>query len=341
MKVHLSIIFTLILVGSVLSQDMSYEEIMVQLQACPKECRCPQDFPRAVYCDSKGLTTIPTIPPHTWYLYLQNNNIEVISANALHNATQLRWLNLNRNKITSTGVEQGVFSTMVHLAHLYMDDNLLSSVPSPLPPSLEHLRLSRNRISKIPAGIFSGLNKLYLLDLQSNKLMDDAVTEVSLKGLSNLVQINLAKNHLTTMPIGLPPTTTQLFLDGNNIEKIPAGYFKGLPKMAFIRLNYNKLASSGVPKDVFNVSSILDLQLSHNQLTDLPLIPSGLEHLYLDHNKISTVSGSSVCPDSVNPMDTNERGPRLRYLRLDGNEIKPPIPSDILACFRLLTSIII
>lgn len=338
----LRIILNLFLVGSVLSQDMSYEEIMAQLQACPKECRCSQDFPRAVYCDSKGLTTIPNIPPHTWYLYLQNNNIEVLSAGALQNATQLRWLNLNRNKITSSGMEQSVFSAMVHLAHLYMDDNILSTVPSPLPSSLEHLRLSRNRISKIPAGIFSGLNKLNLLDLQSNKLMDDAVTEVSLKGLNNLVQINLAKNQLTTMPIGLPPTTTQLFLDGNNIEKIPEGYFKGLPKMAFIRLNYNKLASSGVPKDVFNVSSILDLQLSHNQLTEVPLIPSGLEHLYLDHNKISAVSGSSVCPDSVDSMeDMNESGPRLRYLRLDGNEIKPPIPSDILSCFRLLTSIII
>uniref|UniRef100_A0A8C6WTZ0 Keratocan n=1 Tax=Neogobius melanostomus TaxID=47308 RepID=A0A8C6WTZ0_9GOBI len=323
MKVRLCIILNLILVGSVFSQDMSYEEIMVQLQACPKECRCPQDFPRAVYCDSKGLTTIPNIPPHTWYLYLQNNNIEVLSADALRNATQL------------TGVEQGVFSTMVRLAHLYMDDNALSSVPSPLPSSLEHLRLSRNRISKIPAGIFSGLNKLNLLDLQSNKLMDDAVTEVSLKGLNNLVQINLAKNQLTTMPIGLPPTTTQLFLDGNNIEKIPEGYFKGLPKMSFIRLNYNKLVSSGVPKDVFNVSSILDLQLSHNQLTEVPLIPSGLEHLYLDHNKISSK------PEICLLYDTNESGPHLRYLRLDGNEIKPPIPSDILSCFRLLTSIII
>ncbi|XP_072311193.1 keratocan [Eucyclogobius newberryi] len=342
MEIPMNIIYIMCLLGSVLSQDMSYEEIRVQLQACPKACRCPQDFPRAVYCDSKGLTTIPTIPPHTWYLYLQNNNIAVLSADALRNATQLRWLNLNRNKITSDGVESDVLSTMSQLAHLYMDDNLLSSVPSPLPPSLEHLRLSRNRISKIPAGIFSGLDKLTLLDLQSNKLMDDAVTEVSLKGLNNLVQINLAKNHLTSMPVGLPPTTTQLFLDGNNIDKIPTGYFKGLPKMAFIRLNYNKLASSGVPKDVFNVSSILDLQLSHNQLTEVPLIPSGLEHLYLDHNNISTVSGSSVCPDSADLMDdTNESGPRLRYLRLDGNEIKPPIPSDIISCFRLLTSIII
>ncbi|KAJ0012553.1 hypothetical protein NQD34_016887, partial [Periophthalmus magnuspinnatus] len=211
----------------------------------------PRQLPKSLHSVSLTHNTIQTVPRDS---FCWGNT--TLSLSGL-----LRWLNLNRNKITSNGVEQGVLSTMSQLAHLYMDDNLLSSVPSPLPPSLEHLRLSRNRISKIPAGVFSGLNKLNLLDLQSNKLMDDAVTEVSLKGLTNLVQINLSKNQLTSMPIGLPPTTTQLFLDGNNIDKIPADYFKGLPKMTFIRLNYNKLASSGVPKDVFNVSSILDLQL--------------------------------------------------------------------------------
>ncbi|XP_040886246.1 keratocan isoform X1 [Toxotes jaculatrix] len=343
MALLLSLLCILCLVGPVISQDMPYEEYMAQIQACPQECRCPPNFPRAVYCDNKGLKSIPKIPPYTWYLYLQNNLIEALSADALRNATQLRWLNLNQNKITSEGVEEGVLSAMSHLVHLYMDDNLLSSVPSPLPASLEHLRLSRNRISKIPAGVFIGLDKLNLLDLQGNKLMDDAVTEVSLKGLNNLVQINLAKNQLSSMPLGLPATTTQLFLDGNNIEKIPAGYFKGLPKVAFLRLNHNKLGSSGVPNNVFNVSSILELQLSHNQLTEVPLIPSGLEHLHLDHNKIKSVSGSNVCPVSIDTVDDsiNESVPRLRYLRLDGNEIKPPIPRDVILCFRLLRSIVI
>lgn len=290
MALLLKLLCTLCLVGQVLGQDMPYEEYMAQIQACPKECSCPPNFPRAVYCDNKGLKTFPNIPPHTWYLYLQNNLIEVLSADALRNATELRWLNLNRNKITSEGVEKDVLIKMSHLAHLYMDDNLLSSVPSPLPASLEHLRLSRNRISSIPNGVFIGLDKLNLLDLQGNKLMDDAVTEVNLKGLNNLIQINLAKNQLSNMPNGLPPTTTQLFLDGNNIEKIPSGYFKGLPKVAFLRLNHNKLGSSGVPNDVFNVSSMLDLQLSHNQLTQVPLISSGLEHLHLDHNNIKSKS---------------------------------------------------
>ncbi|XP_028255429.1 keratocan [Parambassis ranga] len=343
MPLLLKLLFIFCLAGLVLSQDMPYEEYMAQIQACPAVCRCPPNFPRAVYCDNKSLKSIPKVPPYTWYLYLQNNLIEVLTADALQNATQLRWINLNRNKITSEGVEQGALSALSHLAHLYMDDNLLSSVPSTLPPTLEHLRLSRNRISKIPAGVFIGLDKLNLLDLQGNKLMDDAVTEVSLKGLNNLVQINLAKNQLSSMPLGLPPTTTQLFLDGNNIEKIPAGYFKGLPRVAFLRLNHNKLGSSGVPNDVFNVSSILDLQLSHNQLTEVPLIPSGLEHLYLDHNKIKSVSGSSVCPVAVDDtVETlNESAPRLRYLRLDGNEIKPPIPRDVILCFRQLRSIVI
>ncbi|XP_015256368.1 PREDICTED: keratocan-like [Cyprinodon variegatus] len=333
----------LCLITLVVSQDMPYEELLAQIQACPKECSCPPNFPRAVYCDNKGLKSFPKIPPYTWYLYLQNNLLETVPTDALQNATQLRWLNLNRNKITSDGVDKGVLGTMKHLAHLYMDDNLLSTIPSPLPVSLEHLRLSRNRISKIPAGVFVGMDKLNLLDLQGNKLMDDAVTEVSLKGLTNLVQINLAKNQLSNMPLGLPPTTTQLFLDGNNIEKIPADYFKGLPKMAFLRLNHNKLGSGGVPKDIFNISSMLDLQLSHNQLTEVPVIPSGLEHLYLDHNKIASVNGSSVCPISFDSLDDsmNESLPKLRYLRLDGNEISPPIPRDVVMCFRLLRSIVI
>ncbi|XP_052411272.1 keratocan isoform X1 [Carassius gibelio] len=331
----------LLLAGQVSSEEIPYEHLISQIQACPKECHCPPSFPNAVYCDNKGLKRIPVIPPYTWYLYLQNNLIDVLSANSLHNATQLRWINLNHNKITSEGLEADALKAMSNLVHLYMEDNLLTSIPSPLPAKLEQLRLSRNRISKIPPGVFSGMDYLTLLDLQGNKLQDDAVTEVSLKGLNNLIQINLAKNQLNTMPLGLPPTTTQIFLDSNNIEKIPAEYFKGLPKVVSLRLNRNKLANGGIPNNVFNLSSILDLQLSHNQLTEIPVISSGLEHLHLDHNKIKSVNSSDICPPGALDEYLDEKGPRLRYLRLDGNEIKPPIPRELMMCFRLLRAIVI
>lgn len=284
------LLLVLLLAGTASSQDMSHEDLLAQLQACPKECRCPPSFPNAVYCDNRGLKRVPVIPPYTWYLYLQSNSIEVLPEDAFRNATQLKWLNVNRNRLTSEGIQQGVFLSMPSLVHLYMEDNLLSSVPSTLPPKLEHLRLSRNRISKIPTGVFAGMDSLTLLDLQGNKLQDDAVTEVSLKGLTNLVQINLAKNHLGMMPMGLPPTMTQIYLDSNNIEKIPPEYFKGLPKVTFLRLNDNKLGNGGIPKYVFNISSILDLQLSHNELTEIPHIPASLEQLHLDHNKIKSES---------------------------------------------------
>uniref|UniRef100_A0A671MU93 Keratocan n=1 Tax=Sinocyclocheilus anshuiensis TaxID=1608454 RepID=A0A671MU93_9TELE len=309
----------LLLAGQVSSEEIPYEHLMSQIQACPKECRCPPSFPNAVYCDNKGLKHIPVIPPYTWYL----------------------WINLNRNKITSEGLEADALKAMSNLVHLYMEDNLLSSIPSSLPAKLEQLRLSRNRISNIPPGVFSGMDHLTLLDLQGNKLQDDAVTEVSLKGLNNLIQINLAKNQLNTMPLGLPPTTTQIFLDSNNIEKIPAEYFKGLPKVVSLRLNRNKLANGGIPKNVFNLSSILDLQLSHNQLTEIPVISSGLEHLHLDHNKIKSVNSSDICPPDALDDYPDEKSPRLRYLRLDGNEIKPPIPRELMMCFRLLRVIVI
>lgn len=280
----------LLLAGMASSQEMPHEHILAQLQACPKECRCPPSFPNAVYCDNRSLKRVPVIPPYTWYLYLQSNGIEVLPEDAFRNATQLKWLNLNRNKLTNEGIQEGALRALPNLVHLYMEDNQLTSVPSPLPPKLEQLRLSRNRISKIPVGVFADMDSLTLLDLQGNKLQDDAVTEVSLKGLSNLVQINLAKNQLGNMPLGLPPTMTQIYLDSNNIQKIPAEYFKGMPKLTFLRLNNNKLDNGGVPKNVFNISSIMDLQLSYNELTEIPQIPASLEQLHLDHNKIKSES---------------------------------------------------
>uniref|UniRef100_W5NHX9 Keratocan n=1 Tax=Lepisosteus oculatus TaxID=7918 RepID=W5NHX9_LEPOC len=336
--------FTVLLLASAAwSQEMPYAEYLEQIQACPKECRCLPSFPNAVYCDSKGLKQIPTIPPYTWYLYLQNNLIDAISEKSFKNATQLRWVNLNRNKITNKGIDKNVFKAMTQLLYLYIEDNLLDEVPSPLPTSLEQLRLSRNKISKIPAGVFNSMENLAMLDLQNNKLEDAAIKENTFKGLKNLIQINLSKNKLKIMPPGLPATIMQLFLDSNSIDKIPDNYFKETPKVSFLRLNYNKLADGGLPKNIFNISTILDLQLSHNQLNHVPHFHPSLEHLHLDHNKITRVNGSDICPMPVGATDDyhDEKTPRLRYLRLDGNEINPPIPMDLMMCFRLLRAVVI
>lgn len=57
------------------------------------------------------------------------------------------------------------------------------------------------------------------------------------------------------------------------------------------------------------------------------------------------VNVSVICPALPTTLpaeqDSFSYGPHLRYLRLDGNEIKPPIPTDLMTCFRLLQAVII
>ncbi|XP_063786569.1 keratocan [Pseudophryne corroboree] len=310
---------------------------------CPKECFCPHNFPRALYCENKGLKEVPLIPSRIWYLYLHNNAIESLKEKSFANATELRWITLNKNKITNQNIDKNVFKSMKNLLYLFLEDNDLEGVPGPFPSSLEQLRLVRNKISKIPEGVFSNLENLTLLDMHHNKLTDGSFQADALTGLKSLMQLNVAKNSLKKMPSGLPSNTVQLYLDNNNIESIPNDYFNKIPKIAFLRLNYNKLSDAGIPTNVFNITSMLDLQLSYNELTSVPAVNGHLERLHLDHNKIKNISGTIICPNEVKePFDPHfPHGPRLRYLRLDGNEIQPPIPLDLIICFRLLQAVVI
>ncbi|XP_034983972.1 keratocan [Zootoca vivipara] len=309
---------------------------------CPQECFCPPSFPNALYCDSKELKDIPAIPARIWYLYLQNNLIETVTGKSFVNATQLKWINLNNNKITSNGIEKGVFSNLKNLLYLFLENNELEEVPAPLPLSLEQLRLARNKITTIPAGVFNNMGNLTALDLHQNKLLDSTLSSDTFQGLNSLVQLNIAQNSLTKMPPTPPANVIQLFLDNNSIEAIPENYFDATLKLIFLRLNNNKLTDKGLPSKVFNISSLLDLQLSYNELTKIPSINVHLEHLYLDNNRINSFNGTQICPVPIPGDHVYERNlPRLRYLRLDGNEIKPPIPFDLMLCFRLLHAVVI
>nr|XP_028603657.1 keratocan isoform X2 [Podarcis muralis] len=309
---------------------------------CPQECFCPPSFPNALYCDSKELKEIPAIPARIWYLYLQNNLIETVTGKSFVNATQLKWINLNNNKITSNGIEKGVFGNLKNLLYLFLENNELEEVPAPLPLSLEQLRLARNKIATIPAGVFNNMENLTALDLHQNKLLDSTLSSDTFQGLNSLMLLNIAQNSLTKMPPTPPANVIQLFLDNNSIEAIPENYFDATLKLIFLRLNNNKLTDKGLPSKIFNISSLLDLQLSYNELTKIPSINVHLEHLYLDNNRIDSINGTQICPVPIPGDHVYERNlPRLRYLRLDGNEIKPPIPFDLMLCFRLLHAVVI
>lgn len=307
---------------------------------CPRECFCSPSYPNSLNCENRNIRNIPVIPFRTYYLYLQNNYISEVTAEPFLNATEVRWVNLANNRIHR--IDKQVFNKVPALLYLYVQQNQLKEVPTGLPTSLEQIRLGRNRISKIPAGAFSNMGNLTLLDLYYNQISDGDLGKNTFKDLKSLMQLNLARNNLKKMPAGVPGSVIQLFLDKNRIDDIPKNYFEGLAHLAFVRLNYNQLNDKGVPKGVFNVSTLLDLQLSHNQLTSVPLINGHLEHLHLNHNSIESINGTQICPFDLQ-ADTSDHNllPRLRYLRLDGNHLSPPIPLDVIMCFRHLHSIVI
>lgn len=56
------------------------------------------------------------------------------------------------------------------------------------------------------------------------------------------------------------------------------------------------------------------------------------------------INGTQICPHNLvtfQDFSDLENVPHLRYLRLDGNYLKPPIPLDLMMCFRLLQSVVI
>ncbi|XP_058488811.1 prolargin [Solea solea] len=307
---------------------------------CPRECLCSPNYPNSLNCENRNIRAIPVIPSRTHYLYLQNNYISEVTAEPFVNASEIRWINLANNRILR--INKQVFEKIPSLLYLYAHRNQLKEVPQGLPASLEQLRLSRNRITKIPSGAFGKMENLTLLDLYHNQLSDSDLGRNTFKDLKGLMQLNLAHNVLKKMPDGVPSGLIQLFLDRNRIDDIPKNYFRDLTHLAFVRLNYNQLSDKGVPKGVFNISSLLDLQLAHNQLTSVPLFNGHLEQLHLNHNSIENINGTLICPYSLQAdLSDHSLAPKLRYLRLDGNHLSPPIPLDVIMCFRHLHSIVI
>lgn len=86
-------------------------------EPCPDECDCPPSFPVAMYCDGRGLTSMPAIPSRMKYLYLQNNAITALPDSALANATNLMWLMMHHNQLTSDAIGKKVNLHVVRVRH--------------------------------------------------------------------------------------------------------------------------------------------------------------------------------------------------------------------------------
>ncbi|XP_006628625.2 lumican [Lepisosteus oculatus] len=308
----------------------------VNAETCPLECDCPVHWPSAAYCDHRGLKAVPpALPPRTQYLFLQGNLISSLPAGVFANATLARWLLLDRNQLASDQVNSTALAQLPHLENLFLNYNHLTDVPSPLPGGLLQLRLAHNRISKITPGAFRNLRNLTLLLLQGNQLQ--TIGEAAFKGLQSVILLDLSHNQLKEFPEGLPPSIQQLYISNNSLSVLQERSLMGFGNLQYLRISHNRLQDKGIASNVFNMSSIIELDLSYNQLTSVPVVSETLQYLYLQANLIQEVNMTSFCR-TVGPVDYSH----LRVLRLDGNPLSyHQLPSDWVLCLRVLSNIFI
>ncbi|CAL8338525.1 unnamed protein product [Lota lota] len=305
-------------------------------ETCPHGCFCPIQWPTALYCDQRALTGVPAgLPEDTQYLFLQSNNITTLPSSVLAEATELRWLIVDQNQLQGDLLVGPVLQNHTELRYLFANHNRLSAVPRGLPAGLRQLRLAYNQISSIGADTFQGLQNLTVLLLQGNHLQ--TIQPKSFTGLLNLDLLDMGENRFKSVPTYLPSSVQQLYLSGNAFSELGESSFVGLERLKYLRLSRCGLQNPGVHPQAFNVSTLVELDLSYNRLIVTPMVPTSLQYLYLEANEIQEFKLSSFCPDEGSLSYS-----RMRILRMDGNKMSySQLPLDWVYCLRVLQNIFI
>uniref|UniRef100_A0A4W3HYE8 Uncharacterized protein n=1 Tax=Callorhinchus milii TaxID=7868 RepID=A0A4W3HYE8_CALMI len=255
---------------------------------------------RIVQCSDKGVDKMPYgIPFNTRNLFLMNNKIEMIQMGLLSEYLSLEFIVLNNNKLTDAGIE-GALEGIEKLTRLYMDQNHLHSIPTDLPPTLEELMLNSNNISQMSAYVLAKCTSLKSISLNNNNITDESIPEGAFNQVQNLRIIKMNHNLLSVVPANLTTNLRELYLEGNQIIKIPDSVFANSSELTHLDLHNNHLNSNGIGDKAFlHMVRLEHLDLGKNALTSIPKQKnvlwnmSKLEEIHLEHNKISVVAAGA------------------------------------------------
>lgn len=228
-----------------------------------------------------------------------NNQIDVIPMELLSEYVSLEFLVLNSNRLTDAGLE-GSLERMEKLTRLYLDQNQLSRVPVTLPPSLEELTLNSNNISTMSARDWATYRNLRIVSLNDNRLMEGSIPAGALGPMQNLHTIKMEHNLLAAVPTDLSTSLRELYLEGNQIQKIADNVFSSSSALTHLSLHNNQVNNRGIGQKAFQHMSKLEyLDLGKNALTAVPKqLPCSLTKLILEGNAIGAIRKGSFCNTS-------------------------------------------
>ncbi|XP_035518281.1 osteoglycin, paralog a [Morone saxatilis] len=176
----------------------------------------------SVYCEevSPDMTSVPTLPKETAYLYARFNKIKKISTKDFADIVTLKRIDLTGNLISE--IEDGAFSKLALLEELSLAENRLVKLPM-LPAKLTSFNANNNLLKTkgVKANAFKKMTKLINLFLADNQL--EAVPQIP----DSVRIIHLQNNNITEVSVNtfcrsndtyyLRPSLSEVRLDGNPV----------------------------------------------------------------------------------------------------------------------------
>lgn len=259
---------------------------------------------------------------HLQWLDLSSNQIMDLDFDTFRNTRKLQYLNLARNALAEVPGE--IFKFVSGLRVIDLSHNNLRSLAENIffNEGLESLNLANNQLTKIPvtsitnlaalsvcdidlsnnhigaihsADLSNKFRSLNRLDLSNNRLV--RLEDAAFATLPHLMELNLGHNSELEVTgkafIGLENCLLHLNLDNVSITAFP-----DLPLPFLRRLTIADNDLPFVPPELAtNMTSLTSLDLSYNDLTNVPLLTHSLprlRQLSLAGNPISVLTNTSL-----------------------------------------------
>uniref|UniRef100_A0AAZ3QE80 Disease resistance R13L4/SHOC-2-like LRR domain-containing protein n=1 Tax=Oncorhynchus tshawytscha TaxID=74940 RepID=A0AAZ3QE80_ONCTS len=169
---------------------------------------------------------------------LSGTKLKSVPPNLLKHADKVRRLDLQRNKLR----QLNWISNLVNLRELNLSRNELVDFPLEFRSLklLERLYMNQNNIKVIPEDVFPHLGKLQFLKLSTNRL---AKLPVDLSQCHSLSYLNLSNNCLKDIQALVRlPKLKELFVERNSLTELPAQLFqKGNSELTLFKATGNPL----------------------------------------------------------------------------------------------------
>lgn len=269
-------------------------------------------------------------------LYLNGNNLSVLSNHAFGDLPLLEILNLSCNNITS--VRRRSFQGLPNLQELDISHNQIETLQveqfSNL-KKLRYLKLNNNHIKGLPRDVFLN-TRIEFLDLSHNFMSLWPVHSFSDVGFtlrSVHIEYNLLE-YLDSMMYMNTQYLTELNLSHNQLKVLPDNTFSTLYNLTLLDLSFNPLITTNFKELLLNIPQLRFLNLRATGLYSVPaMYLSYLIELDLSKNNIQDVDSLmdlkylrklTISDNKIYNITTLARNlpPSLRILDISRNPIR-------------------